>query len=408
MKIRRTLHHDNPRWAVSWQDGGRQKRRFFTQERDARSFGKSLREEVRDMGGLMLDLDPLERASLMSAYLRAKELDISLGQALDAWEESGAGRAAVPLDGLVREFLVDKRKRGLRPRSLSALEGSCRALLASLGPTGDARAIAADDVAKFLDRPNWGARTRLRLLRDARNLFGWAVKRERLARNPALAVDRPVIDPKPPAVLTPSEAERLIRAAEEVEPVMVGYVALMLFAGLRPESEIGRLTRGDIRADVIEVRAIAKTRKRRLVPIEPNLRAFLDRWLPLGLDPRPVNWQDRWGRLRTAAGWKKGWPQDGARHSYVSYSYAIHGEVETSRRAGHSPDELHRSYRGLCTKVEAEAYFGVRPSGIDYAVRAAELDEERKKNGTRTRDEMVELARKRWRNASRTSGNPPV
>ena len=53
------------------------------------------------------------------------------------------------------------------------------------------------------------------------------------------------------------------------------YVALCLFAGVRP-AETAKLTWANLSAGYVEVTAHAsKTRRRRLVPIAPNLAAWL-------------------------------------------------------------------------------------------------------------------------------------
>ena len=74
---------------------------------------------------------------------------------------------------------------------------------------------------------------------------------------------------------------------------MIPYLAIGLFAGIRP-LEIQRLTRADISDRYIEIKAAkAKTRKRRLVSLSDNLKA----WLALGGDLPLMNKRKRLARL---------------------------------------------------------------------------------------------------------------
>ena len=66
---------------------------------------------------------------------------------------------------------------------------------------------------------------------------------------------------------------------------------------------------------------------------------------------------------RDAAGIKK-WPPDGLRHSWVAHRFALTGDAaRTAAEAGHDQAVLHRHYRALATKTQAEAYFAIRPLG---------------------------------------------
>jgi len=44
---------------------------------------------------------------------------------------------------------------------------------------------------------------------------------------------------------------------------------------------------------------------RRVVPILPCLRAWLDAWIPLGVEPVPINFGRRWRRMKAEAGLRR-------------------------------------------------------------------------------------------------------
>ena len=62
-------------------------------------------------------------------------------------------------------------------------------------------------------------------------------------------------------------------------------------------------------------------------------------------------------RLKNEFGVK--WPQNVLRHSYCSYSVALHGFVWTAEQADHSEAMLKKHYREVVTKEDAEKYFGI-------------------------------------------------
>jgi len=88
----------------------------------------------------------------------------------------------------------------------------------------------------------------------------------------------PKKDDSRPSIFTPDEVQRLFKMARKTDPEMIPYLALGLFAGVRP-MEIERLSWNNILNGFIEITADkAKTRQRRLISISDNL----EQWLNLG------------------------------------------------------------------------------------------------------------------------------
>ncbi len=144
-------------------------------------------------------------------------------------------------------------------------------------------------------------------------------------------------------------------------------VALGAFAGLRT-AEAERLEWSDIdfEGGFIHIAGEkAKTRSRRLVPILPNLRAWL---IPYAKKTGKV-WADserERKRLRNkmlkASGVK--WKDNGLRHSFCSYRLAVtHDAAKTSLEAGNSPQMIFQHYRELVKPADALEWFSVLPEG---------------------------------------------
>lgn len=148
-------------------------------------------------------------------------------------------------------------------------------------------------------------------------------------------------------------------------------MALLFFSGIRPEELAGRgkppLLWRHVRAEerIVRVPAdVSKTGKPRIVEGMPEA---LWRWLEPGRDEDPVSP----GRTRQvlercqAAIAPAPWPHDATRHTFATYALALTGDPgKVAMWLGHegNPTMLHRHYRGLATKAEADKFFALRPT----------------------------------------------
>ena len=187
--------------------------------------------------------------------------------------------------------------------------------------------------------------------------FTWCVREGYCESNPCKAVKRPRSDDSPPAIFTPPETKKLLQTALRYDPRLVPYLAIGLFAGVRP-LEIERLTWADVLEHYIEITAAkAKTRKRRLVSLSDNLK----QWLALGGDLPLTNKRKRLARVVQIAGLN--WKPDIMRHSFASYHLAMHTSADkTALELGHRDSKmLFAHYRELVTKEAAQSYWSIRP-----------------------------------------------
>jgi integrase len=180
----------------------------------------------------------------------------------------------------------------------------------------------------------------------------------RATRNPALELPVPRLSDEPPEVLNAAQAQALLDAAN---PLVRPYLALGLFAGLRPHEAV-RVTKKSIRGGLIVVEGNqAKTRSRRVVQVSPNLKAWLDASPEAAWSGRGY-WttRDLVRQAKARSGVRFG--QSALRHSFASHHLALHGDAaRTALECGHSEQTLFRHYRELVTKEDAEAYFAVSP-----------------------------------------------
>lgn len=143
----------------------------------------------------------------------------------------------------------------------------------------------------------------------------------------------------------------------------------------------------DVRPDAVNIEgAKAKTRLRRVVPLTPQLRAWLDAAKAHGAALPPVGWQGKFRHVRTLAGLLSGWNQNSMRHSFCSYHLQLHGNAgQTAMVAGHSEAMLFAHYRERGSTADAAAFFGLLPDAAALAAGVAKERSDREAGDVRRR-----------------------
>lgn len=192
-----------------------------------------------------------------------------------------------------------------------------------------------------------------------RTFFRYCVRAGWMTRDLTQDVELPrdSNDSREPAAYTPAETKKILRYLQGSNLDLCRLMAIRFFAGLRTAEAI-RLDEEDILLDQGVIRLPkkkAKTRSRRLIPIQPNLRA----WLALGGELRGF----AQGTIREAIQAAGVVPKpNGTRDSFISYHFAKwENDGRTAAHAGNSPEMLHKHYKALVTKKEAEAFWKILP-----------------------------------------------
>ena len=162
-------------------------------------------------------------------------------------------------------------------------------------------------------------------------------------------------------ILTLTEVEAVLSHCRTPEERRV--VALLAFAGIRPDAESGEIARLDWEAvgakEIYISPGVSKTGSDRHIEITPRLRELLAGHPESG-PVRPVQWRRSWQRIRKAAGLDG---QDVLRHSYASHYLAATDEARAKAAMGHTAGSstLFRHYRRAVTQADGLAYFGLKP-----------------------------------------------
>jgi len=258
---------------------------------------------------------------------------------------------------VVNEFLIVKARAARSDRYLRQL----RVVFSSFAQgraTTPIHAVTVQDVEKWaLSR---GAiRTMRGYLGDVATLFNFAIRRGYAHSNPARGVELPhSASAEAPKIHTPEEVRAVLETARRLDPDVCRILAIRYFAGIRTAEGHRLIEKENILTDrgYIEVPAIkAKTRRRRLVRIEPCLAA----WLALGGEVKPMG-PHRIRSVIRASGVE--WSDNVTRHSFCSYHLAkSESAAKTALQAGHAEQMLFAHYRELVTLSQAQAFWSVFP-----------------------------------------------
>lgn len=195
-------------------------------------------------------------------------------------------------------------------------------------------------------------------------LFNFAVKRRYALRNPIQDVEQAQVEVTKPGILSVLEAEALLRASPSS---LRAAVAIALFAGLRPNSELWRLDwkNVDLEERVIDVTASKNNISHRFVTVTDNLVAWLKPQAKRhGLvSPTGESYYSLLQQTRAKAKLTS-WPNDCLRHTFASMHYAAFKDAgTTSQQLGHNGNltMFKRHYYNRVKPTDAAAFWEIRP-----------------------------------------------
>lgn len=401
-------------WKLDGYYGGRRVRLFFSSKAEAEAERTRLSKEGDEAGPQGDRLSPRERIVFAELRDRLGAVGATMEEAVGFFLEHGrAPLRPVRMVDLMEAAIAAKDGEGKSTRYLTALRSSVGQLCRWQGAGGMwAHEITRELLEDWSRGNGWSGKTRRNYLIDVRTVFEWGKREGMVRRNPTDGMTLPAgTTDGEVGVLGVLDVRRLIGAAmprrvgggqeavgggqaavlAEKEGVLLWYVVLGVFAGLRPEREIGLCRMGDVNLDegTVVVRAgSAKSRSRRVVDLSPgavNLLkvgrpALVDYWRAEGMEAKeaelgvcPRNLRKRLESLRIRAGFgpDRPWIADGMRHSFASYHLAMwQNENLLKAQMGHSigSEVLWQHYRARVTRKEAEAFWrigeGLRPGRL--------------------------------------------
>ena len=361
------LHRRNRvEWMVYWSSEGKRNRRFFRSRREAETEAATLELQRKRSGDVWLALTAPERAELIAVFEEVKRAGFSLRV---VWDGFRSGPRAKPNDSrtlreAIRETLASKIESNRRTRYIESLEWYLTKF-ARGREAATIDSIGAADIEMWFRERNESPSAKASNIGRLSAMFGLCKRRGYCSENPCDRIDRPTVETKPPIVLTPKQAEALLKFTAKENPHRLAYLVLALMAGLRPE-ELEKLTWEsiDLKGGIVRVDAAAsKVRQRRIIHLMPVAK----QWMTLAAKSNaelPTDRQNRKRfvrRLRGVLGFET-WPQDLLRHTAASYLLAHFQDAgKVADELGNSAGILLRHYRELIGKEQAAEFWSIRP-----------------------------------------------
>lgn len=370
--------------SASWQvdygkpDGKRVQRSFSTKALAKRDINEHLAQEtvrqkdVQDNGVCLQHLTRSQRIDVLEA------LDMLGGKASlrDVASFYLQHHTAPDASPAVREVLEEyrhaKRKMNCREWHLRTIDYRIGKFAETFGDTSIAD-ITPAQIEGWLDgyqsnrRKSLGPVSRNNFLAYLNAFFNFAAKKGYASSNPVERIDRIRLDRPEIAILSPDEVRRLLFAARDHVPELMPYLAIAIFAGVRP-AELQRLTWDRINFDLKYIHVTggtAKVRGERYVDMENVLLKWLK---PYRQKAGPICPQETYGftkffdKVRQVAGLKTSWKPDVLRHTYASYHVAKYERKDkTALMMGNSTKMLDRHYRRPLHRSHTTAFWSVSP-----------------------------------------------
>ena len=363
MIVRPYRHSETHKWCLDLRSLGKG-RQFFRHKSDADAERRRQLTTLERHGREAIGLSQRELSDFITAKNKLAEFGKTLSNAVEFYIDhlERVRRCKITVAQLADEVLEAKRKDGRSAKYIDMLrlyfkrfrQDFCERLIAD---------ITVEELDTWLRDLPGSPKTRADYRANIGVLFSYAAQRRMIDFNPISFTAKPKLIDKAPEIFAVDELRALLQTAERQAPDVLPMLAIGAFAGLR-DAEIKRLDWSEVDArGHIEVKAAkAKSARRRIVPIQPNLAAWLRPYAGMMGDVVPVAARGKIERLRKVTGLAR-WPKNGLRHSFSSYRLAaIHDAPRVAAELGHTtPQLLYSTYRELVLPQEAERYWKIAP-----------------------------------------------
>ena len=380
-------------WCVSipaaYSPSGRRERKFFDTQKDANNFAKAERiridREGRTSGAV---LSAIQREAAAAAFrLLPNEAPAKLIEIVEQWNtRRELATKSETLEKVFERYKERGKKKRTRGGMVSFVPFSKKH---KTGIEYAEKQLEAHKQIKVCDLTQKTIETALAgcspsyhnaHLRIIRAVLEYAVERKLAVENPAASIEPKTSEAKQTSaeILTVEQTRNLLLTATEAAPQFVPFLALTLFAGIRPDLEDGELV--NMTWDMVQLKDrriiipanVSKTGDRRIIEMEDALANWLDYYVSKNKDPQGAivprkNVITLMRMLRSLAGIK--WKQDIARHSFASY-HLSHFEnlARCVESMGHRDSAmLWKHYKASIPKDTAAEYWKITPRALGLA-----------------------------------------
>lgn len=364
----RKIIHGNVRWMVRTPKALGSGREVFETKEAAEKKVAELRKQADSS---LKEFSILPRKSQSTLLLLYEKCEGDIQRLSDA-VSVGLGKLATKqaVDEAVRQFNTDHRA---GERRKQAVEWTLEQFRLSFK---DRQVMELDDVEilRWLNNREWGPKTFNEARQVLSQFWKYAIKRKWTTENPIAEIRRQRIPRSLVPIYTPEEVRDMLAGLDHRRSLFVPAIAIGAFGGLRI-TEISRLSWGQVndalKSGHLHLEACqTKTAEARMVPILPNLRAWLEKHRkPSGL-VLPDRWKNKPARLNELPKFVTRlsgvrWKPNALRHSFATYRFKVTNDVgQTVLEMGTSIQKFERHYWNrskIITKEQAGKYWGIVP-----------------------------------------------
>jgi integrase len=340
-------------------------RKFFKTRSDADAEARRQKTLLEIHSREAIGLSPREMSDFITARKKLSEYSDTINEAVkfrvDYFER--IRRSGVTVAQLAEEVLAAKQRDGRAPMYLADLRKRLARFCADFGNRPIAT-ITVEELDNWLRDLPLSPKSRANFRANIGVLFSYAANRRIIDFNPIAHTAKPKLADNPPEIFGVAELRALLEEAQRTATDVLPMIAIGAFAGLR-EAEIQRLDWSEVdlvRGHIEVTAAKAKSARRRIVPIQSNLAAWLGPYNGMTGRVVPAGARGKIERVRKAAKLAH-WPNNGLRHSFASYRLAaIHDAPRVAMELGHtSPQMLFGTYREVVRPEAAERYWKIEP-----------------------------------------------
>jgi integrase len=349
-------------YVIETRVNGKRQRRFFKTKTAANQELSRIKTKIQREGEDALAIPDLLRITALEGQKKLNQYGKTVEDAIAFYlKHLSDSERSITVDKLVAEFMGDQVRRQHSEIHQRDLRGRLGRFCETFGQY-KVRCVTTGDVQGWLDGIRGLTPQTINNYRDRLAfLFNYAKSHGYAESNP--------VDPIKPIKFSGERIE--IFSVDDIQSLLnsapyelVPMLAIGAFAGVR-HAEMLRLQWSDldIKRGLLTVeKDQAKTQRRRVIVMEPVLRAWLAPYTgqtgPIWSSHKRLNYV----ALRLARSLGIEWKCNGLRHSFGSYHYAKYRSADkTAADMGNSPTVIFRHYRELVVPEEAERFFNIFP-----------------------------------------------
>jgi len=350
-----------------------QKWKNFTSRDKALEFASDLGKKVAKSG--VDSIRAVEEGDRVKAWaeqcvLYGKTVEQAIETALSVWQKEQKVMESPFMSGLLSEWMLDKIENPLKPlrkRTKDTIRFMSNTFIADFK---DARikAINRDRIERYLRDKKVTNQTRKNVRNYLGQFFNWAIRKGHYDKNPVTDIEIHVQNGVPKYFNNGQCVAILKQVLKDENTSMKAYFVLCLFGGIRPE-EAERLAWGkNVNMDTKEIyipASVSKTKKERLFSMPGPLYI----WLATCSQNEPLipaNLRKLKDRVIKSLKFK--WIPDGLRHTFATFHYAKHKNLEKLRHImGNSPSVIERFYKGTISAKQVNRFWMLVPLTVKNA-----------------------------------------